>query len=381
MRSGRLAAVSLYLFFLTLFILQLLSSAQSVNSFQWSLAASSIVKSSQTVGELIACDAVAIIVNGNGTLSDGQGPYYMTAYALGGAPRTTFIGSGGNLEWTVDQPVGSKVVLSIVDSEGNLGNSQESRIFTVTGGSKQCDTTTPGSNFTVRARGMSPRKLAACRPWEIQWSGGTAPYTVTLMAFEQSGLKMMKFMRVNETKFTFINTFNPNSLLIGNNEQWASGTPSIKTKNKTTNTSCQGRQDHAGPLTHADFVNTTLLSANSPRSDAERRTIIALSITLALLISLVCGIIAYRKWRQRRDTEESFTIPMPYSEPFRISPAATETRWLRFLPVRSYALRKLLLALARIDEEEAGGSASGLRVGKNDPELPPPPYAKDIRRS
>ena len=83
------------------------------------------------------------------------------------------------------------------------------------GGSKQCDTTTLGSNFTVRARGMRPRKLAACRPWEIQWLGGTAPYTVTLMAFEQSGLKMMKFMGVNETKFTFINTFNPNSLLIG----------------------------------------------------------------------------------------------------------------------------------------------------------------------
>ena len=68
-----------------------------------------IVKSSQTVGELVACDAVAIIVNGNDTLSNGQGSYYMTAYVLGGTPRTTYIGTGGNLEWTIDQPVGKSL--------------------------------------------------------------------------------------------------------------------------------------------------------------------------------------------------------------------------------------------------------------------------------
>ncbi|KAF8906975.1 hypothetical protein CPB84DRAFT_1675197, partial [Gymnopilus junonius] len=125
-------------------------------------------------------------------------PFYMIAFALNDTPATYFIGTDPtNLTWTVSQPVGSRLALSVVDANGSPGG-LASQIFTVV--------------FTTNV--TSPEQLTTCDPWGVTIQGGNPPYTVTLVQPNFPDFTNVTVLPGFDV-LTYINRANPNSQLIG----------------------------------------------------------------------------------------------------------------------------------------------------------------------
>ncbi|KAF9476296.1 hypothetical protein BDN70DRAFT_952076 [Pholiota conissans] len=204
--------------------------AQTNRLFQWSFANDALSTSLPT------CFPLQIIVTSfNTTTNDtiGTPPYYMTAFVVGGTPVTTFIGTDqNNLTWTVTEPVGSQLVLSVVDANGSAGGIPPNIYKVIEGTTTQCVTTpinTPP--FTVTANVTS--ELQTCQPWGFKVKGGVPPYVIT---FAQPGSPVVTnvSMLFGDDAFTFINRAGPNGQLIGAisdlTGRWATGTPIVNTK-------------------------------------------------------------------------------------------------------------------------------------------------------
>ncbi|KAJ7143982.1 hypothetical protein C8R44DRAFT_564898, partial [Mycena epipterygia] len=116
-------------------------------------------------------------------------PFYMIAFAVGGAPTTTLIGTNeSGLSWTVDHTL----LLGVVDSEGTTGGIGE-LLYQVT-------------EFTISANVTDT--LNTCQPWGLTISGGTPPYNLTLAVLNAPDVTNVT-LGANDSVYTYINRAEP----------------------------------------------------------------------------------------------------------------------------------------------------------------------------
>ncbi|KAF8970972.1 hypothetical protein BDZ97DRAFT_1410986 [Flammula alnicola] len=206
------------------------SLAQTSKLFQWGFANTALSTSLPT------CVSLPIIVKSfdpTTNATNGTPPYYMIAFAVGGTPVTTFIGTDeNNLSWTVTQPVGSQLVLSVVDANGSAGGIPPRILNVIPGSTTQCVNTpllTPEFKVTANVTG----NLQTCQPWGFTVKGGVPPYTITL-AQPNSPVVTNVTLPFGDDSFTYINRANPGGQLIGAisdfTGRWATGTPIANTQ-------------------------------------------------------------------------------------------------------------------------------------------------------
>ncbi|KAJ7795471.1 hypothetical protein B0H13DRAFT_2511330, partial [Mycena leptocephala] len=207
--------------------------AQTNKIFQWQFAGNVLSSS------LPSCRQFQIHVKPFNPANNTHGvpPFYMMAFAIGGTPSTTLIGTDeSNLSWTVNQPhthahvdAGSQLLLQVVDSQGSSGGVPPNLFTVVAGQSTQCiPAASNDPPFTVEAN--VTETLTTCQSWGIKIKGGTPPYVLTLAAVN-SPLVINVTMGPADDQFTFIDRADPNTQLIGTrlNGRWAVGTPIVKT--------------------------------------------------------------------------------------------------------------------------------------------------------
>ncbi|KAJ6470553.1 hypothetical protein DFH09DRAFT_1294352 [Mycena vulgaris] len=239
----------------------------------------------------------------------GIPPFYMIAFAVGGKPSTTFIGTNeSNLWWTVRHPVGTQLLLGVVDSQGNSGGI-DVPMYTVTAGANtQCiPAATPSEpSFTISANVTGT--LTTCQPWGLTIQGGAPPYNVTLATLNSSDVTNVT-LGANDSFFTYINRAVPNTQMIGKsiptltlqrgpnatffcaasvsdlNGLWATGSPIVRTQG-SANVDCPGQADNSGA------VRTSAMS--------RARIGIITGASAAGLVLLVCGAVIWMVQRRRR---------------------------------------------------------------------------------
>ncbi|KAF7335113.1 hypothetical protein MVEN_02262000 [Mycena venus] len=144
--------------------------AQTNKIFQWQFAGNALSSS------LPSCRQFQIQVKPFNPANNINGVplFYMMAFAIGGTPSTTLIGTDeSNLSWTVNQPV--------VSSQGSSGGVPPNLFTVVAGQSTQyIPAASNKSPFTVEANITDT--LTTCQPWGIKIKGGTPPYDLTLAA-------------------------------------------------------------------------------------------------------------------------------------------------------------------------------------------------------
>jgi len=246
---------------------------------------------------LPSCQTFGITVKPYNPANDTHGvpPFYMMAFVVGGTPQTTLLGTNEtDLHWTVDQPVDSQLMLSVVDSQGSAGGIPPRLYTVVTGQSTSCITTPPNlPPFTVKANVTDT--LTTCEPWGLTISGGVPPYNLTLAALD-SPIVTNVTMGPNDDAFTYIDRADPNTQLLAAisdlTGRFATGTPIVKTAG-SSNVSCVGLVSSSGNATQIKQAEEAAASAKKHRS-----TVIGVCVTLALL--LLFGGLAALFWYLRK---------------------------------------------------------------------------------
>ncbi|KAJ6556186.1 hypothetical protein B0H19DRAFT_903678, partial [Mycena capillaripes] len=163
--------------------------------------------------------------------ANGTPPFYMIAFAVNGTPSTSFIGKNeSNLTWIVRHPVGTQLILGVVDSQGHSGGI-DAPLYNVTEGSTtQCIPAPPAeAPFTIRANVTD--LLNTCQPWGLTIEGGTPPYNMTLVPMNSPNTTNVT-LGAQDSVFTYINRMAPGTQLLGKswNGRWASGSPLVRTQ-------------------------------------------------------------------------------------------------------------------------------------------------------
>ncbi|KAJ7509245.1 hypothetical protein B0H11DRAFT_1670978, partial [Mycena galericulata] len=163
----------------------------------------------------------------------GVPPFYMMAFAVVGIPSTTFIGTKeSNLSWTVTHPIGTQLLLGVVDSQGNSGGI-DAPLYTVTEGTTtQCIPQTANqTSFTITANVTDV--LNTCQPWGLTIEGGTPPYHITLAAKNFPVIANFT-LSLNDSAYTYINRAPPGTQMLAAasdaNGLWAMGSPFVNTQ-------------------------------------------------------------------------------------------------------------------------------------------------------
>ncbi|KAJ6526510.1 hypothetical protein DFH09DRAFT_1285906 [Mycena vulgaris] len=223
----------------------------------------------------------------------GIPPFYMIAFAVGGKPSTTFIGTNeSNLWWTVRHPVGTQLLLGVVDSQGNSGGI-DVPMYTVTAGANtQCiPAATPSEpSFTISANVTGT--LTTCQPWGLTIQGGAPPYNVTLATLNSSDVTNVT-LGANDSFFTYINRAVPNTQMIGKS------IPTLTLQrgpNATFFCAASVSTSSPGPPSaQADNSGAVRTSAMS-----RARIGIITGASAACLVLLVCGAVIWMVQRRRR---------------------------------------------------------------------------------
>ncbi|KAF8170906.1 hypothetical protein K438DRAFT_1982463 [Mycena galopus ATCC 62051] len=275
--------------------------AQTNKIFQWQFAGNALSSS------LPSCQQFQIQVKPFNPASNTHGvpPFYMMAFAIGGTPSTTLIGTDeSNLSWTVNQPL----LLQVVDSQGSSGGVPPNLFTVVAGQSTQCiPAASNDPPFTVEANVTDT--LTTCQPWGIKIKGGTPPYDLTLAAVNSS-LVTNVTMGPADDQFTFIDRADPNTQLIAAisdlNGRWAVGTPIVKT-NGSSNVDCIGlvsssgnstviaAQEKAASVTSKAALatsNAVLPTSNAPlpTSNARKKTAGDAGVVVTLVVLLLAAV-------------------------------------------------------------------------------------------
>ncbi|CAK5263604.1 unnamed protein product [Mycena citricolor] len=254
--------------------------------------------------ELPSCRSIPINILRNvhintSETSLGIPPYFMGVFAIGGTPSVTPIGSNASsLSWTVDQPIGTKLLLTVFDGTGSSGGVPPLLYEVVAGSTTQCST--PASTepaFTVTANVTD--SLATCAPWGLTIVGGQPPYNITIAALNSPVITNVT-MGPNFDQFTYINRAEPASKLIAAvsdvNGRWATGTPIVTTVG-STNADCPGLNSVPG---HAAAIQAQQKAAlNVART--QQHTLVVAGVVTTLLVLLALGAIAaFLFWRRRK---------------------------------------------------------------------------------
>ncbi|KAK7052767.1 hypothetical protein R3P38DRAFT_2763100 [Favolaschia claudopus] len=294
---------------LSIFILLLgLGSIRALSptlAFYWEFTGPSSISLS-----LGACDSLPIAVSN--AAGHGVPPFYMMALAVGGAPITSYIGTNAsNLSWTVEHPVGTKLLLQVVDATGASGGVAPA-LFTVIDGAASCSPKQIlDPAFSISANVTD--KLTTCDSWGLIIHGGSRPYNVTLAALNAPGVTNLT-LGPQDFIFTYVNRAESGTQLIdiqANQQvaaavsdadgQWATGSPLVQTQGPQT-VDCPNFSSSSG------IEPTSLHPSNGTgwtHISVAKRIGIIISAAVAGISLLVVGI-----WAMRRRFLSAHTKPL-----------------------------------------------------------------------
>ncbi|KAF7378227.1 hypothetical protein MSAN_00247500 [Mycena sanguinolenta] len=280
--------------------------------FEWGLSGPQSVSTS-----LPSCQTFPISVKS--LTGHGVPPFYMMAFAVGGTPITTLIGTNASdLAWTVQHPIGTQLLLAVVDSLGNSGG-VDTPLYTVIEGATEClPPAIARPPFTITSNVTDT--LTTCQPWGLTIHGGTPPYNVTLAALNASDVTNAT-LGPHDITLTYINRAEPNTQMIASvsdmTGRWATGSPLVRTEG-STNVDCPGLVTSSssepitqpGNETHAGISRTKKIG-------------VIVGATAGGLL-LICGLGTWAIGRLRRPSDKGLT-PSSASivSPFQTWPSGT----------------------------------------------------------
>ncbi|KAJ7034740.1 hypothetical protein C8F04DRAFT_1001622 [Mycena alexandri] len=270
--------------------------AQTSKIFQWGFAGNALSQS------LPACRSFGITVKpftaGNDT--HGTPPFYMVAMAIGATPTTSLIGTDeSNLAWVVDQPIGTQMLLEVVDANGSSGGVPPG-LFTVVPGTSTTNcipaaSTEPAFTLTANVSGT----LNTCQPWGLSIVGGVPPYNLTLAALN-SPIVTNVTLAPTDDHFTFINRADPNTQLVAAisdfNGRWATGTPIVSTAG-SSDVSCTGLV--GGGSTNVKVAAQEKAAAAAAVS-RKKTAVVAGVVVTVIVVLLLAGVGVWLFLRRRK---------------------------------------------------------------------------------
>jgi hypothetical protein len=283
------------------------------NLFQWKF-------SNNFLGtDLPSCMDLPITVEPvNATnITHGIPPFYMIAWEVGGTPRTTLLGlNESSLSWTVDHPIGTSLMLNVVDSQGNGGGIPPSLYTVTTGQLTECIVNGNQTDFTVSANITG--NVQTCQPWGLRIKGGTPPYNLSL-AQPSSPIVTNVTILAPHDAFTFINRATPGFLLLAAisdvTGRYAFGTPTMMPMG-SSDVDCVGLNSSPGNATALDQEQAAQESA-AAKARRQRQAILA-GVLTPLFVLLFGGaaflVYRYRAKQNKMDREmkpEPLALPEP----------------------------------------------------------------------
>ncbi|KAJ7903183.1 hypothetical protein B0H13DRAFT_2274858 [Mycena leptocephala] len=264
---------------------------------------------SQTGSNLAACATIPLGVFSGSQQSTGVPPYYMMAFPVRGTPTTSLIGTDATaLEWTVAFPVGTLLLLGVVDSLGTSGGI-DTGVYTVVGGSTtQCIPSDSRPAFTITSNLTSGSTLSTCDGWQLSIQGGTPPYKVTLAPSNSADVVNVT-LGPNDSVFNYLNQSPPGSQLLAavsdSTGRWATDGPTVQTSDSKDMT-CNGLSSSSGPATSSSPVNSPSVSP-AAHSGISRKTIAIIggSVGGAVLLLVLAAIFLCARRRRDRELEWS----------------------------------------------------------------------------
>ncbi|EDQ99111.1 uncharacterized protein LACBIDRAFT_335331 [Laccaria bicolor S238N-H82] len=263
--------------------------AQTNRIFQWQFANNVLSTSLPT------CVPFSIIVKPfNVKLNNTSGvpPYYMIAFATGGTPSTTLIGTNNRtLSWTVTEPV---------DSTGSAGGIPPQLFHVIAGQTTQCviaPSTTP--EFTVTSNVTNG--LTTCQPWGLSVKGGVPPYNLTLAAVN-SPIVTNVTLPFGDDHFTYINRADPGTqlLVLGDGQQEPQYYLPKLYFTGSTDTDCVGLVSSSGNSTIIQEQQEAAASAAGLR-EQKKKTSIIVGVSVSLGTLLFFGGLTAIVFLRRRD--------------------------------------------------------------------------------
>ncbi|KAG7442100.1 uncharacterized protein BT62DRAFT_922914 [Guyanagaster necrorhizus] len=302
--------------------------------FQWAFASNSVSST------LDSCHEFSITVKPYDPNNDTHGvpPFYMRAYEQNGELLTTLLGeSEDNLTWTVNNPVGSQLLLNVIDANGSSGGNAP-KLFTVgTGSSTDCivqrnDTT----SFTVKSNVTGD--LQPCQPWGLRIKGGVPPYNISFAQVDSTVITNVTTLG-DDDAYTYINRATSGQIMLAAVSDvtgaFAWGTPSVMPSG-ITNTGCGSLQSQSGNATALDAS----AAAEKNAQHAKKRTGIIVGVVMGvlgfLLITTVASFFWYRRRRAQKTNAEIDPDIIPYTNS-NGSQAMTINAFVGHTPVMPYS--------------------------------------------
>ncbi|KAJ7495063.1 hypothetical protein FB451DRAFT_362507 [Mycena latifolia] len=269
--------------------------AQPGPTFEWGFTGTQASSTS-----LPSCQSLPI--QAGPLTANGIPPFYMIAFAVDGAPITSFIGTNeSNLTWQVRHPVGTKLLLGVVDSQGTSGGI-DTPMYTVTEGASTACILTAAAEPEFKVTANVTDALSTCQQWGLTIQGGTPPYNLTLAALNAVDVTNVT-LGPNDSVYTYINRAEPDTQMIAAvsdlNGRWATGSPLVRTQG-SANFDCGGlvSSSSGAPPSSSSEPPSTTSSATSPSMSRARIGTIAGAAVGGLI--LACGAIAFAIYLCRR---------------------------------------------------------------------------------
>ncbi|KZT39184.1 hypothetical protein SISSUDRAFT_666637 [Sistotremastrum suecicum HHB10207 ss-3] len=168
-------------------------------TFTWYFAGSTTLPECGTIGIIVDTSPLP-----NST-QVARPPYYMLAYEVSGIATVSNIGSDSDeLSWTIKHASGTQLLLQVADSLGNTGGVGPAVYNVTVGGATNCHPSTETTPITLAIEPPNLTVLQSCGPLVLDINGGTAPYTVSLVATNSPTVKNATLLDT-ENRYTWIN--------------------------------------------------------------------------------------------------------------------------------------------------------------------------------
>ncbi|KAK1218439.1 hypothetical protein PQX77_018903 [Marasmius sp. AFHP31] len=314
--SSFILRASIFLFTLTALVLP--ANAQpKYKVFQWKFS------NNQLSTDLPTCASFDITIQPfTGGNSTGVPPYYMIGYSLNGTSRTTPIGSKADaVKWTVDYPVGTKLALSVVDSEGTSGGIPPN-LYTVTAGQTTNCVVNDDKRDFVLSSNSTATTINTCDPWGLRIKGGNKPYNITFLQIN-SPIVTNATMGPNDDGYTYRMRGDPDKLMIAAvndlNGRFASPAVTIMPQG-STDVECPGLNSVSGSAAEFDRQAEEARAAEAAKDRRKRTAIIAGTVVAVVVVLFAALAMWYFLWyrpRRRQPREVDLgadTTPKPFME-------------------------------------------------------------------
>lgn len=233
--------------------------------------------------------------------STGTPPYYMFAYAPEGTTIVSHIGDkADSLQWQVQHPKGSKLMLTIVDGNNNTGGFS-SNFYEVTAGTTTCQPPTPNNPPKIQANVTTT--ISTCEPWGLTVTGGVKPYTISLAALRSPVITNVT-MGAQDDVFTFVDRADPGTQLIAAvidaTGQWGISSVAVNTAGPNVVAGACPGLNSISTTTAAVQAQAAAAAAAAAKASKAKSTAIALGVVFGLVVPLILAAVAFWYWRRRK---------------------------------------------------------------------------------